>query len=426
MRSAVIEPSGANARVSPADHAVVSLRAYPYPYKAALAICSDLDETPTAAAYFDMMRFLNTTEATPLGQGVGLEVGNSIYFDMERGQFAYWNADERGRAAVRACIRSGHIDCLHSFGDLATTREHAGRALDELARHDCAVKVWVDHATAPTNFGADIMEGQGDVPGSPAYHADLTIAFGVEYVWAGRVTSVLGQNAPRRLAGILSGRHPIASAVTVIKEAAKGALARAGSAKYRPHAANDLFWRARLRNSHETIEFLRSNPSWGGVSCDETGDGFGRVVTPAILQALVDREAACILYTHLGKLARHDRPLNAGSRSAFERVAARARDGSLLVTTTRRLLDYVRMTRELTWSVVATRANTIAVRITSDRDGRIPRQALEGLTFYVPDAARADIVVDGREVRVDRNPPDHTGQPSISVPWSRLTFPQVA
>ena len=56
------------------------------------------------------------------GPGVGLEVGNSIYFDMPPGQFAYWNTDDAGRAMVRALIRSGHIDCLHSFGDLATTR----------------------------------------------------------------------------------------------------------------------------------------------------------------------------------------------------------------------------------------------------------------------------------------------------------------
>src|SRR5262245_45479097 len=123
----------------------VMLRPWPYPYEAALAICSDLDETPTAGDYFDMMRLLNTTEPTRLGRGVGLEVGNSIYFDMPPSQFSYWNADDRARASVRALIQSGHVDCLHSFGDLATTRTHAGRALDELARHDCALKVWIDH-----------------------------------------------------------------------------------------------------------------------------------------------------------------------------------------------------------------------------------------------------------------------------------------
>jgi len=238
-------------------YAPVTLRAYPYPYRAAIAICSDLDETPSAAAYLAMMRFLNTTETTPLGKGVCLEVGNSIYFDMAPDQFAYWNTDDEGRAMVRACIRSGHIDCLHSFGDLATTRRHAVRALEELTRYGCALKVWVDHATAPTNFGADIMQGHGDLAGSPAYHADVTLAYGIQYVWSGRVTSVLGQNAPRRLSAIASPDQPVGSAVTILKEAVKGMLARAGSTKYRPHQTNALFWPARLRSGHDTIEFLR-------------------------------------------------------------------------------------------------------------------------------------------------------------------------
>ena len=124
-----------------------------------LAICSDLDETPDPGVYWQTMRFLNTTEATPMGPGVGLEVGNSIYFDMPPGQLAYWNTDDAGRAMLRTLLRSGHIDCLHSFGDLAATRRHAGRALDELARHDCRVAVWVDHAVAPSNLGSDIDTG---------------------------------------------------------------------------------------------------------------------------------------------------------------------------------------------------------------------------------------------------------------------------
>jgi hypothetical protein len=242
--------SGTHQGEPAARAAGVSLRPFPFPYRAALAICSDLDETPSAVAYLETARFLNTTEPTALGTGVGLEAGNTIYFDMPAGQFSYWNADDRGRGEVRALIRSGHVDCLHSFGDLATTRAHAGRALDELARHDCALGVWVDHGVAVSNFGADIMQGQGDVVGSAAYHADLTMDFGIQYVWRGRVTSVIGQNVPRRLAAIASRAHPVASAVTVLKESAKGALARLGSAKYRAHGSNDLAWSSQLRSGH--------------------------------------------------------------------------------------------------------------------------------------------------------------------------------
>src|SRR5262245_43007780 len=60
----------------------VEVARYPYPYRAMIAICSDLDETPNWTVYREIMRFLNTTESTSMGRGVGLEVGNSIYFMM--------------------------------------------------------------------------------------------------------------------------------------------------------------------------------------------------------------------------------------------------------------------------------------------------------------------------------------------------------
>src|SRR5207248_997809 len=113
-----------------------------------------------------------------------------------------------------------------------------------------------------TNFGADIMRGHGDVEGSAAYHADLTCAFGIEYVWRGRVTSVIGQDAPRRLRGIGIRSHPLASAVTILKEAAKGALARVGSAKYQAHAGNQLMWNARHRSGKDVFECMSSIPKW--------------------------------------------------------------------------------------------------------------------------------------------------------------------
>ena len=141
----------------------VEVRHLPYPYQAAVAICSDLDLTPDKHVYFETSRFLNTTDATAMGRGVGLEVGNTIYFDMPADQFSYWNTDDAGREMVRTLIRSGHVDCLHSFGDLAQTRADAARSLDDLAKHGCRLEVWIDHAVAPTNLGADIMKGRGDV-----------------------------------------------------------------------------------------------------------------------------------------------------------------------------------------------------------------------------------------------------------------------
>ena len=314
------------------------------------AICSDLDETPDAETYFELMRFLNTTEETSMGPGVGLEIGNSIYFDMRPGDFSYWNTTEENREKIRALIRSGHIDVLHSFGDLATTRGHAGRALEELSRHGCEIKVWIDHAQAVSNFGADIMLGHGDEPSHPVYHADLTFSYGVKYVWMGRVTSVIGQEQPFSLTQLWSDLRPpssvhgpLVSARTFAKECAKQMLSRVGHHKYALHRSNRILGRTRLRDGREVPEFLRCNPHRGGVSCADRGDLIHEVLTRDFLDRLIARQGTCILYTHLGKLGEgeYGRRFRPEVVSAFRLLAEYYNSGQLLVTTTRRLLDHL-------------------------------------------------------------------------------------
>jgi hypothetical protein len=398
----------------------VSLRRLPFPYRGMLAICSDLDETPDWRAYVETQRFLNTTETTRIGPGVGLEVGNTIYFDMPRDQFAYWNTDDEGRARLRALIQSGHVDCLHSFGDLATTRAHAGRALDELARHDCRLSVWIDHAIAPTNFGEDIMRGAGDLPGSPVYHADLTLGFGIRYVWRGRVTSVIGQDVPANLAGVFDVSHPAASAMTLAKEAAKAIAARRGSRKYAMHAPNRTLRRTVLRDGQAAHEFLRANPHWAGVNRGETAAGLGDVLTERTLTRLVDSGGSCILYTHLGKVSPADAPFPPRARDGLRRLADRARRGDILVTTTRRLLGYADARQHV--RATLTRGSKDRLDLTSDH-GVDPD--LQGLTFYVPEPQRTDVFYAGRRVAATPNGADAIGPPSLSIPWKPLTFPAI-
>jgi hypothetical protein len=395
------------------------LRAHPYPYRATLAICSDLDETPDRHVYREIARYLNTGEETAMGPGLGLEVGNTIYFDMPPDQFAYWNTDDEGRDLVRALIRAGFIDCFHSFGDLATTRAHAGRALDELERHGCRMEVWIDHARAVTNLGADIMCGQGDVPGAAAYHADLSRAFGVSYVWRGRVTSVVGQDVPRRLAGIVQGGHLLASARTLAKEAAKGLLAQAGSEKYAMHRDNSVLRPVTLRDGGAAREFLRCNPHWAAVDEGETADGLAEVVTASMLDRLTHGGGACVLYTHLGKIRDRARPFGPPTCAALERLAVRSRSREILVTTTRRLLGARRAALE---ALVESRPDASgALRVEVTYAG--PAADLDGLTVYVPDPQRAQVFVNGAAAACVANPSDETGRASVSLPWPRLAFP---
>lgn len=396
-------------------------RRFPYPFRAMMAVCSDLDETPDQRVYREIVRYLNSAESTSMGAGVNLEIGNTIYFDMPPDQFAYWNTDDAGRAMVRALIQSGHIDCLHSFGDLATTRGSAGRALEELDRYSCKVEVWVDHGTAVSNFGGDIMRGFGDVPGSEVFHADLTWDYGVRHVWRGRVSSMLGQDGHLHFGGIFNKRFPLQSSRTLAKEAAKAVLGKCGNVQYEMHAANRLSRPARLRSGQEILEFMRCNPFWGGVGKGATADGIAEVLTQRFLQKLVSRNAPAILYTHLGKVRDAAVPFSKHTCAALRGLADKAECGEILVTTTRRLLQY-----EVSHERVVAERHTLGewevLNINSGNRGG----ELDGQTWYVRDANRTQVLVNGIE-RPDllRNKKDESGRESVSFPWKKLELPQV-
>ncbi len=408
----------------------VQLRPFPYPYRCMLAICSDLDGTPHRRAYLEIARFLNTEEMTPMGSGVGLEVGNSIHFRAKTRRFAYWSTDDAGREMVRMLIRSGHIDCLHSFGERIHTRDEAKRAVDELRRHDCHLEVWVDHGGAVTNFGPDIMRGHGDEIGHPAYHADATVDYGIQYVCLGRGTSIMGQDIPAKLRGILTLRHPIASGRTLLKEVAKQSLARIGNTKYAMHASNRVLRPSVLRDGQRIYEFMRCNPHWAGVGSYAEGRYIGNVLTADRLQRLVTRGGTCILYTHLGRVDDPAVPFDAKAVGAFRHLAEESRAGKILVATTRRLLGYRRAVCELV-STSWRDGNVVCIDLNTQRSdnnwlGPLDVADLAGVTFYVADAHATCLTVNGEKVRgIRRNPPDHTGRPSVSLPWPRLEFPAI-
>jgi hypothetical protein len=407
----------------------VELAKYPYPYRAMMAICSDLDETPSWGVYNEIMRFLNTTEPTAMGPGVGLEVANSIYFMMPTDQYSYFGTDEVGRETARALMHSGHIDCLHSYGDRARTRRDAERVLSDMTRNGCQLKVWVDHSTAPTNFGPDIMRGSGDVPGSAAYHADLTTAYGIRYVWRGRTTSIAGQDTPitlRSLKNILDPAHPMGTTRTAAKQAVKIWLGRLSRTRWEMHAANRVCRPSRLRDGRPVWEFLRSNPHWAGPGIGATADGIASVLTRRFLDLLVQREGVCVLYTHLGKVKAPDQPFGERTREAFHRLATMHERRAIHVTTTHRLLRYLTVRDSIRFTISRLGERTVILIQSVDDPvygsyDPSPEDVM-GLTFVVN---RCDMV----EVSLRSGPPldcdiVHDGPRTIAcVRWRRLTFP---
>src|SRR3990170_7384841 len=82
----------------------IFLRKFPYPYKAALAIASDIDSTSTLEKFLEIQEFLNTKNITNMGEGVGLDIGNSFFMFHPKNKFSYFSTREEDRVNIRKFI----------------------------------------------------------------------------------------------------------------------------------------------------------------------------------------------------------------------------------------------------------------------------------------------------------------------------------
>jgi hypothetical protein len=410
----------------------VRLRKYPYPYRGLLALASDLDGTRSAEDYLQLLTFLNTTRATPMGDGIGIEFANSLYFDTTETQFSYWNADERMRDILRTLIGSGHIDALHSLGGQARTRARVARTLDEIERRGLAFPIFSNHSTAPTNFRSEHSNcsGSGDDPDAGTYHADRTIASGVAYVWLAQTTSVMAQEVRPDPLDVICAEHRLTSLATAARQTAKLLRGR-WSPKYAMHTRNHILRETRLADGQPVLEFLRSNAHWAGIRRGESGLALDQVLRPAALDRLVEAGGSTVVYTHLGKRPAGATQLLSGATiDALRRLADCERSGHLLVLTTARALDYCALARYLEWHVEDGREATIVhLRLSCGEPLRSRLKRFlpgSGLSLLVDGAGPVRLVLDGEHCGpLTRHPPDATGAESISLPLCRPAFPEL-
>jgi hypothetical protein len=137
----------------------------------------------------------------------------------------------------------------------------------------------------------------------------------------------------------------------------------------------------------------------------------------------VEREGVCILYTHLGKVDDPRAPFGPSAVAGFRRLAEARDRGEIFVCTTRRLLGYLAARDALRFTA---RRDADTVIIEAEGDWHAEPFACAGLSFYVPQGVDCRLLINGRSVEnVRRNPADHTGRGSVSVPWPSLEFPSL-
>lgn len=417
------------------ENSGVSLRKFPYPFRAALAVCSDIDETISREQFLAVQEFLNSERETALGPGLGLEIGNSFFPYTADDTFAYFSSRPEDRETLRRFILSGYVDCIHSYGDGAHTRDDILRALEQLERDGCHLDTWADHWLAPSNLGTDVTAGQGAQVGAPAYHADLTLQYGVRFAWLGRISSIVGHETRLSLGsftGLYDPAHPTESLRNAGREIAKTVMARLGNRQFALHAHNSLLRAASLQDGGKIYEFQRANNHWRGTPY-ATSYNLTYVLAPRTLARLLKSEGYAIVYTHLGQGpdGRPEQPpyLSPEVRAALRGLAEEHHGGKIYVTTTSRLLNYLLNWRHLRWSHSTGPEGQTEIKITGI-DAPLPTQRkptaadLQGITFYVPDRRKADIYLDGALLpHLELNPADHTGRESVTTPRIPLVYP---
>ena len=405
----------------------ITLRKFPYPYRGALAICSDVDNTPSLDMYLAVMDYLNGNSETPFGKGLGLEFGNSFWFFnlTSSPQLSYFKEDGVKETSFaphcRELLASGHIDVLHTYGNYdegGFSRRHADISLNELIKHNAKIKVWVNHGSPMNTQNIGFLESfEGSKPDKKGYHNDLLSDYGVRFAWIGRMTHILGQDARQ-----------------TVNVKIKNALQRLMfETKYRHlknilyDAKNRLLIETELQDGNKIWDFQRWINAWGRERTLDINDLCSQL-KPSNIKSLIKNEGSLIVYTHICEGLHTEKSFPKELKSNLENISLLSQEGYLFVTTTSRLLQYTKVkslltfettfNNELTCLVISPFINALGEKI------QLSETTLQGLTFYCQHPERIRIIFKGKDVKIKKNPPDHTGQCSVSVPWIPLEYPR--
>ena len=433
----------------------VRLRKFPFPYKAAFTICSDIDGT-SFENFLEIHRFLNSAQSTSLGKGLGLEIGDSFWFYSKFGSpdhaFAYFDEANHHPSpcaeVMRELMRAGFLDVMHSYGNFSDSRgvkqptfsrALADKAMNELAKIGVKIRTWVNHGNHFNiqNVGGDFVGALGDCVKlsagneNPAYHTDLLVSGGARFFWETEdaVTNIVGQDRPCNFweayvtnVAFRSGREKFKNAIKGIGAAANQLTMPIINKRWFPYQAylgnNLLLEPWTLRDGQRVFKFRR----YGSGRWD-WGDDVPLVVNEKILDHLIEVEGASILYVHLGD--RRDRsdglPLSKETIEVFRMLARKFYEGKIWVTTTSRLLTYCAMRDALRWHDEPSGDQHLIYidGLDSEIIGRdwLTPENLQGMTFYTAAPEKMEIVFRNEPLSVERS------TASVSIPLRRLEFP---
>ena len=403
----------------------LKVRKFPFPYKCALSISSDIDNASSSQFFVQFMDFLNSQIQTIYGPGLGLEVGNSFWFfnGSKSPQLSYFNGltDKETDFApiIRLYLKSRHIDTLHSWGNFdrgGFKRSYADKGMETLEKYNFKIPVWVNHGVN-LNYQkvGDYPNMYGDDPTHSCYHTDLFSQCGFEFIWTGKVTHVIGQNGRENFS--------ILSKIFIQKILKKIKYQNVKDPIYDDD--NNLIKPLLLRDGDKKWEFVRFINAWGN-SGELDFYEFASQMNIQNLKRLIKNQGYMVLYTHFNENLCAKIPMKLSECLGFLKKMVNRKE--ILMGTTSRILKYWEISNYINFEVqnledkVIILINDIMYLPVGEKS--VTSFHLSGLTFYINIPKPHKIIFKGKLCKTILNPPDQTGKQSISIPWQKLEYPE--
>lgn len=392
---------------------VYGMRKFPYPYQAMLAISSDAD-SETLRKFNLVHEFINTTQMTPLGRGLGLDFADSFFMYNGNDEPGYVDIDHEpmsdelsyfkgvsdkpyAASVLNHYMHVGWIDTMHTYGDFSRVNQNttlfnrtlAQQAIRALKENGDTITVWTDHGNKSNvdNFGAygkapfyDYEQGAN--PSSVYYHTDLTIPYGVDFVWPDVSSDEVGMKSVIYPLMLPDGRRVWG------------------------------FWRYTNSGYNQ-----QGDPEWNWTPYHLTDQ-----LSAAHLAQLEKAHDYCVIAQHLSGTV-YSGVLGKSAVSALSRLAVQDHEGHILVTRTSRLLQY-NVTQQYVSYDVTNDNGTAYIHIRSILDpvlgAHVPTLAeVRGLTFYTSDPARTVIEIGDTPIasRYIEDHPSDGEHPSVEIQW---------
>jgi len=447
----------------------VHLRAWPWPYRAGLALSNDCD-SQSVDCLRNWHSFVNGKGATTYGDGLGLEVGDSFWVYGNGVEPALWkgnpfdaaNADGYALGAIVALAQAGFLDTLHSFGNWTArlmpadrvgdptlfARESILRGLDRLDALGLKPSVYVNHSGSPSNVGGPWGSYQrADNPAERLYALDALRAFGLRFYWPDACTDIEKFGNELRFDSTAELKRSIEQFAWEpwLRRKDTDGIPIAIDLPDDQAEIEAMFaaWHNRaifpVRGGDGTL--IHAFKRYRGID-QPVGSIFSSQVTEAKLARLEAQGGAVVIYQHFGvfgprgrapTISRHHRArspipaLDRNSVATWQLIAERHQSGALFVATQGRLLDWIWRRSSLRLSVERTPTRWVVTlagfacpvegeRPVEDRD-------LNGLALVIPaDAPEVVVVRLGRTGVLPMHRAADGANHVVHMPWQPLEW----